>query len=290
MKNMSIPLFLKWKKLLIWLIGTVAVLLVIVYLSGYLIVEVLLLSSYRHMALGQYQETTKNSERAIALAQYLYPATSKHYQNMVLYDMRVWAKIGMMGVSAIPPFGLNITELKTIGFENKYKNQLPREDMARIKIESARLANATNHGAGAFLVEDIARHPPNDLLAAHAQEELAYKDLTGFFATLSPHTKEQRKLNESVVEKTTKEHRSAQEKICSTDRYQCRFNNLRWEIGICIRRAYLKEVPVCDQKTLFSVTNFIGESCKNLSVNQCYVIMDGMLPYYQQLLLAQGNR
>jgi hypothetical protein len=93
-----------------------------------------------------------------------------------------------------------------------------------------------------------------------------------------------------VVESVSKEHKIAQDKICKSDAVQCRFNNLRWQIGTCIRRAYLNETPVCTPDTFRDVSNFAGgNACKDLSVDQCYLVMNDLLPYYHNLLQAQGT-
>lgn len=281
----------KLSRLLIWLLGIIALLIGAVYLSAYLMVEYYLLSSYRNTAMGLHKEAAVNSTLALQLAQNLYPATSKHYQDIFLYDLKLWSKQGIMGASFTLPGLRNFTVAKTQEFEKRNKNELSYEEMARIKIESARIANATTHGDGVSLVLEIARKPslPNELLTANAKEEVAFRYLTGVFSTLSPKDEEQRKQNKLIADAASKDHGAAQVNICRADNYQCRFNDLRWNVGVCIRRAYLKEVPVCDSETLFAVTNFVGLACKDLSSNQCYEIVDGLLPYYYQLLQAQGK-
>lgn len=277
--------------LFIWLLGIVVLLIGAVYLGAYLMVEYHLQSSYRNMAMGQPKEAAVSSTTALQLAHYLYPATSKHYQDIFLYDLKLWSKQGIMGASFTLPGLRNFTVAKTLDFEKHHKNELSNEEMARIKIESARIANATTHGDGVSLVLEIARQPSssNELLAAHAKEEIAFRYLTGVFSTLSPRNDEQRTKNKLIADSASKDHGAAQDSICKVDKYQCRFNDLRWKVGGCIRRAYVKEVPVCDPETIFAVTNFTGAACKGLSSNQCYAIVDGLIPYYHQLLQAQGK-
>ena len=281
----------RWKKIVIWLSGSVVLLIVTAYLSGLVYVEYLLQSSYRNSALGLHKKAAIDSSSAVLIAQLLYPATSEHYHDIFLYDLKLWSKMGIMGASFSLPSFRNFTVEKMLEFERRNKAELPYEEMARIKIESARIANATTHGDGVYLVLDIANKSPspNDLLTAHAKEELAYRHLAGMFFTLTPQNENQRKQNMEIAETASKEHAAVQEKICREDKYQCRINKLRWDVGVCIRRAYLKEVPVCEPDTLYAVTNFTGLACKDFSASQCHEIMYGLLPYYHQLLQAQGK-
>jgi len=268
------------------LLGIVSTFVVIAYLS----VEYYLQSSYRNMALGEYSEAAKNSARAAQMAQLLYPATSKHYHDIVLYDIKIWSNLGILGGS----FGSglkNITLVKTLEFERENKDALAREEMARIQIEGARIDNATTHGKGVALVYSLVGKSPSvdDIWSAYAREEKAYGHLTGSFATLTPKNADEQKRNDWVVELETNEHKAAQEKICTSDAVKCRFNDLRWKIGSCIRRAYLKQAPVCTPETLRDVTFFTGwDTCKDLTVDQCYSVMNDLLPYYHQFLQAQG--
>lgn len=272
---------------LIWALGIISTLVAIAYLS----VEILLQSSYRNLALGHYSVAAENSARAVLIAQLLYPASSKYYQNIFLYDVKVWSKLGIIGGS----FGTglkNFTVVKTLRFEKENVKALTREEMARIQVEGARIANATTHGEGVSLVNGLIdkSQSSNDIWSAYAKEERAYADLAGFFAVLAPNNAEQRKRNYWVVESVSKEHKTAQEVICKSDVVQCRFNNLRWQIGTCIRRAYLNEAPVCAPDTFRDVSNFAGwNACKDLSVDQCYSVMNDLLPYYHSLLQAQGK-
>lgn len=279
------------KKITLWLSGSVVLLIITAYLGGLVYVEYLLQSSYRNSALGLHKKAAIDSNTAVLVAQLIYPATSKHYQDIFLYDLKVWSKMGIIGASFSLPSFRNFTVEKMLEFEERNKAELSYEEMARIKIESARIANATTHGDGVHLVLGVASKPssPNDLLTEHAKEEVAYRQLTGMFFTLTPQNEAQRKQNRNIVEMASNQHVTAQEKICRADIYQCRFNNLRWDIGVCIRRAHLKEVPVCEPETLYAVTNFTGLACKYFSASQCHEIMYGLLPYYHQLLQAQGN-
>lgn len=274
------------KPTIIWVLGIISTLVVIAYLS----VEIFLQSSYRNLALGRYSEAAANSARAALIAQLLYPASSEHYQNIFLYDVKVWSKLGIIGGA----FGTglkNLTVVKTLRFEKENGKTLTREEMARIQVEGARIANATTHGEGVALVNGLIdkSQSSNDIWSAYAKEERAYADLSGFFAVLTPKSAEQRKRNDWVVESVSKEHKTAQKVICKSDAVQCRFNDLRWQIGTCIRRAYLNEAQVCTPETFRDVSNFAGIACKDLSVDQCYSLMNDLLPYYHNLLQAQGK-
>jgi len=281
----------RWKKLVFWLTGSAVFLVALPYIFAFLIVEVLLLSSYRNLALGNLLDASVNSSVALTVAQALYPPTSKYYQDIFLYDLKLWAKTGIMGGSYTLPSGANFTTKKVREFEQLNKMELSYEDMAKIKIEGARVANATTHGDGVSLALDIANNTSsqNYILTAHANEEVAYRKLTGLFSTLSPQNEKHRKQNEVIADVALEEHGAAQRIVCKMDNYQCRFNELRWDVGVCIRRAYLKELPICETETLFKVTNFTGAACKGLSSNQCYAVMDGLMPYFHQLLQAQGK-
>ena len=291
MKKISMLLNSKWKKVAFWLSGSIALFVAIAYLSGLVYVEYLLQSSYRNTALGLHKKAAIDSGTAVLVAQLLYPSVSKRYQDIFLYDLKLWSKMGMIGSSFSLTSYRNFTVEKMIEFEERNKAVLSYEEMARIKIEGARIANATTHGDGVYLVLDIANKlsTPNNLLTAHAKEEVAFRHLTGTFFTFTPQNKHQRKQNMEIAETASKEHVAAQEKICKADSYQCHINNLRWDIGVCIRRAYLNESPVCEPETLYAVTNFTGLACKDFSATQCHEIMYGLLPYYHQLLQAQGK-
>ena len=102
-------------------------------LIAYLSVEFLLQSSYRNLALGEYVEAVEAAEHAERIACYIYPAASRHYQDIFLYDVKVWPKLGILGVSYGNGPG-NTTLEKAYQFKEKCKS-LNREKMARIEVE-----------------------------------------------------------------------------------------------------------------------------------------------------------
>jgi hypothetical protein len=277
---------MRWRKILIWTFGFIATLVVTAYLS----VEVLLQSSYKNLALGEYTEAAANSSRAVLIAGLFYPASSKHYQNMFLYDVKVWSQLGTMGMSFGP--GLkNFTVLKMMSFEKLNEKELTREQMARIQIEAARIDNATTQGRGFPMVSRLIdkSQTSHDIWSAYASEEQAYAELTGILAVRSPKNSEEQQRNDWEIDLAGKEHNAAQELICKSDVVNCRFNNLRWQIGICIRRAFGSQTNNCSPETIREVTTYSGGICKGLTLDQCYSMMSNLLPYYHNLLQAEGT-
>lgn len=277
---------MRYKKYLLWGVGIVFSLLLIAYLS----MEILLQCSYKNLALGKYTEAAVDSGRAELIAQLLYPVSSEHYQNIFLYDLNVWSKLGTMGMSfGVGPKNLVLT--KTIAFIKQNENKLTHEEMAHIRVEAARIANASTHGEGIYSIVGLIdySHSPVDIWAAYMEEENAYADLTGFLDTRFPKNSDEQKRNELGLELASKHHVVAQEKICQSDTVNCRFNSLRWEIGVCIRQAYAHQSPVCTMETFHDVTKFAGGACKDLTLNQCYLLERNLAPYYHNLLEAQGS-
>lgn len=288
MKNVSslTKMFLKWTS--IGLLVFVSIMVVVAYIS----VEFYLQSSYRNNASNNYRQAALDSSRAVKIANWLYPGTSKHLQAVHLYDIKLWSKFGILGTSFGEGYD-NHTVGKTVLFENDHSDELTPEDFARMRIDGARIANATTHGEGvAALVYGIVKgsRPSNAALMAYAKEENAYQDVVGIFATLKPTDMKDKILNNSIVEMANNDHDTAQETICKTDVTRCRFNQLRWQIGLCIRRAYLNETPVCAAEVLREVTLFPDACGKELTIDQCYNVMNDLLPHYHHLMQAQGNK
>ena len=261
-----------------------------VIVIAYLSVELLLQSSYRNLAIGSYGRALQYSALAKNIANRLYPASSQHLQDIFLYDAQIWSRLGILGVGYNEGFA-NQLVIKATMYEKSNKHGLTPEEMAQIDIEVARFENATYHGQGvkAMVGEIINKTlPTNSILMAYAQEESSYQDVVGSFAMLRPKSTKEKILNDSIVDSANKAHEAAQETICNADVEQCHFNQLRWKIGLCIRRAYLNETPACTAGVLREVTTFPAACGKELTTDQCYKVMNNLLPYYHHLLQAQG--
>lgn len=279
------------KRILKWSAMSLIGLVVILIGAAYLSVELFLQSSYRNMASGSYSEALQDSAWAINIADLLYPASSKHLQDIFLYDARISSRLGILG-NGYGDGLANRLIAKTVMFEKINKHGLSLEEAAKIDIDVARLENSTYHGQGVkAMVRDIINKtlPVNSELMVYAQEESAYQDVVGVFAMLKEKSVRDKILNDSIVDSANKAHDVAQKTICEADVEQCRFNQLRWQIGLCIRRAYLNEAPACTAEVLREVTIFPSACGKDMTTDQCYKVMNDLLPYYHHLLQAQGN-
>lgn len=274
------------KRILPWLFGIIVVLAAIPYLR----VELLLQSSYKHFALDEYTEAVADAKLATLISHFLYPASSKHYQEMVLYDLKVSSRFGTMGVS----FGggpKNLTVSEVVEFAKQNEGRLSPEEMLSIRVAGAQAANATTHGQGVSLIGGATddTQAPDSILSAYLKEERAYADMTGLLIFRSPKNADEQKQNDWGYELASKQHEDAQHTICKSDVVNCRFNTLRWQIGTCVRRAYSSQTPICTAGTLRDVTTFAGAACKDLKLDQCYSVMTDLLPYYHSLLQAEGS-
>lgn len=271
---------------------SLAVILMAAVITAYLSVEFYLQRSYRNMGIGAYQEALNDASTAVNIAHIIYPASSKYLQNIFLYDIRICSRLGTLGDNFGERNSHRLVVKATI-FEKANSGGLAPEERAKIDIEVARLANATYRGNGVkAMVGEVVNNTlvVNPELLAYAKEENAYQDVIGSFVTLNPQNSKEIMLNDSLLESAQKSHDIAQGLICKTDVVQCRFNQLRWKIGLCIRRAYINETPICTIEILNEVTSFPAACGNDFSIDQCYKIMNDLMPHYHHLLQAQGSR
>lgn len=272
-----------------WVGISLAVILMAAVITAYLSVEFYLQRSYRNLAEGRYRQAALDSTLALGIGNLLYSGASKHLQDIYIYDVKVWSKLGVLKGADGEEVD-NIVVNKMLKFERRHEKNMTPQDMARLHIASAQIANATIHGSGVdALVYGIAKgkRPSTEVLMQYAKEEIAYKDTVGFYATLHPKTSKDAELNDSVLVETQKEHDAAQASICKHDVRQCRFNALRWKIGLCIRRAYLGYEP-CSPDNLRDVTSLPIACSSDLLIDDCYTVSNDLQPYYHHLLQAQA--
>ena len=265
---------------------------ILTILAGfYIYIELLLLSSYKDYALGAFGPAMERAEKAEEIAAHLYPLSSDSYQDIFLYDIKLRSKLGLLGVY-LDPARQGAVLSKAYAFERKARaKRLTREETARVHVEVARLANATAQGFfSTFSYDLIDKSKPviNDKWSMYASEEEAYHLLVGIFGTLDFNDPLYKVKNDAVLSIAVKEHTEAQQLICKFDKVQCRFNELRWKIGVCIRQAYMKQSPACTAENLAEVADY-PSNYNGLSIQESYEVMDNLMPYYQRYFLAQAD-
>lgn len=152
------------------------------------------------------------------------------------------------------------------------------ERSARLFIEAAKLANMSFH-------PELARMAATKALERlHDRKEKLYDEIIiersyAHLISLGEPIERQPDWNEIVQ----REYRETNARICTRDVNECRFNEIRWSIGSCIRDMVIHSGASCIQN---EVMIKLGRKriCEGIEDEHCQAIVQELQPYIFELI------
>ena len=228
---------------------------------------------------------------AAAISGFMIPSNSKLYIEIYKNDLSV-RYAGSMFIDK--EHGADDLIREVLEFSRLHERNLNEMVVHDLYLHTAKILNAYYFGAGRgialYAQEAIEKSSPaNKILLLKLKDEALFADLVGFYASLSSKDRKLNRLNDFVESEIRGEHRGVLDAICSTEILECKFSEIRWAIGLCIRANNLrKSLPgiSCDHG---EINRKLTSYCRDTSRTDCKILAERIYPYVVWHLISLGG-